>query len=157
MPLTCWHLLTQLRIPSALLVVRARCWHLFNLVSTRTPGSFTAKLLSSQLTPKTYQWLCHLDEWQNDANKIYKWKKSILTNSSFQFLFFKCKLLLPGAGRQFSSRNSNISHDLNAELKEHWVDHSRMCKKTAGKQNVTRTHLILFHKVTVLIFILASD
>ncbi|KAK4810782.1 hypothetical protein QYF61_008754, partial [Mycteria americana] len=45
--------LMQPRIPLAL-AARAHCWLMFNLVSTRTPRSFSARLLSSWVAPSIY-------------------------------------------------------------------------------------------------------
>lgn len=58
-PLTRWLLLLlmQPRILLATFVVRAHCWLMFNLFSTRTLWSFSTKLLSSRLDPRvTIAW-----------------------------------------------------------------------------------------------------
>ncbi|KAK4818263.1 hypothetical protein QYF61_009968 [Mycteria americana] len=46
--------LTQLRIPLAFLATRAHCWLTVNLLSTRTPRSFSVKLLFSWVAPSIY-------------------------------------------------------------------------------------------------------
>ncbi|KAK4826741.1 hypothetical protein QYF61_010994 [Mycteria americana] len=45
----------QTRIPLAFFVAKARCWLMFNLVSIRTPRSFSAKLLCCQSALSMYQ------------------------------------------------------------------------------------------------------
>lgn len=46
--------LVQPRAPLAFFATRALCWLTFDLVSTRSPGSLYAKVLSSRVTPSTF-------------------------------------------------------------------------------------------------------